>query len=62
MIGERAKRVRHYQGCTNLSWCGTEYVIDYTKSGLCAHITGSKDVGYVPIPTLLDQSRTLKVT
>ena len=21
-IGERAKRVRHYQGCTNSSWCG----------------------------------------
>ena len=22
LIGERAKRARHYQGCTNLSWCG----------------------------------------
>ena len=22
VIGERAKRVRHYQGCTNSSWCG----------------------------------------
>ena len=22
-IGERAKRERHYQGCTNSSWCGT---------------------------------------
>ena len=22
IIGERAKRARHYQGCTNLSWCG----------------------------------------
>ena len=20
--GERAKRARHYQGCTNSSWCG----------------------------------------
>ena len=23
VIGERAKRVKHYQGCTNSSWCGT---------------------------------------
>ena len=22
VIGERAKRARHYQGCTNSSWCG----------------------------------------
>ena len=22
IIGERAKRARHYQGCTNSSWCG----------------------------------------
>ena len=22
LIGERAKRARHYQGCTNSSWCG----------------------------------------
>ena len=22
IIGERAKRVRHCQGCTNSSWCG----------------------------------------
>ena len=22
VIGERAKRARHYQGCTNWSWCG----------------------------------------
>ena len=21
LIGERAKRARHYQGCTNSSWC-----------------------------------------
>ena len=22
IVGERAKRARHYQGCTNSSWCG----------------------------------------
>ena len=22
-VGERAKRARHYHGCTNSSWCGT---------------------------------------
>ena len=22
LVGERAKRARHYQGCTNSSWCG----------------------------------------
>ena len=22
VIGERAKRARHYQGCTNSRWCG----------------------------------------
>ena len=22
VVGKRAKRVRHYQGCTNFSWCG----------------------------------------
>ena len=22
LIGERAKQARHYQGCTNSSWCG----------------------------------------
>ena len=27
-IGERAKRARHYQGCTNSSWCGT-YIYIY---------------------------------
>jgi len=21
LLGERVKRVRHYQGCTNSSWC-----------------------------------------
>ena len=28
LIGERAKRARHYQGGTNLSWCGT-YIYMY---------------------------------
>ena len=28
VIGERAKRARHYQGCTNLSWCST-YIYVY---------------------------------
>ena len=27
IIGERVKRARHYQGCTNLSWCGICKVI-----------------------------------
>ena len=22
LVGERAKRAGHYQGCTNSSWCG----------------------------------------
>ena len=26
IIGERAKQARHYQGCTNLSWSGIQYV------------------------------------
>ena len=26
-IGERAKRSRHYQGCTNSSWCGISVYI-----------------------------------
>ena len=29
IIGERTKRARHYQGCTNSSWCGTVYVWRY---------------------------------
>ena len=28
LVGERAKRARHYQGCTNSSWCGT-YIYTY---------------------------------
>ena len=35
-IGERAKRARHYQGCTNSSWCGTYiyiYVYIYMYGG-----------------------------
>ena len=28
LIGERAKRARHYQGCTNSSWCGI-YIYTY---------------------------------
>ena len=28
VFGERAKRARHYQGCTNSSWCGT-YIYIY---------------------------------
>ena len=28
LIGERAKRATHYQGCTNSSWCGT-YIYIY---------------------------------
>ena len=28
LVGERAKRARHYQGCTNSSWCGT-YIYIY---------------------------------
>ena len=30
VIGERAKRARHYQGCTNSSWCGTYIYIFIT--------------------------------
>ena len=32
VIGERAKRARHYQGCTNSSWCGT-YIYIYMYGG-----------------------------
>ena len=28
IVGERAKRARHYQGCINSSWCGI-YVYMY---------------------------------
>ena len=31
VIGERAKRARHYQGCTNSSWCGI-YIYIYLAS------------------------------
>ena len=29
VIGEQAKRARHYQGCTNSSWCSTYTVYIY---------------------------------
>ena len=36
LIGERAKRARHYQGCTNLSWCGTYiYIYIYVWRYVC---------------------------
>ena len=34
IIGERAKRARHYQGCTNSSWCGT-YIYIYVWRYVC---------------------------
>ena len=33
-IGERAKRARHYQGCTNSSWCGI-YIYIYVWRYVC---------------------------
>ena len=41
-IGERAKRERHYQGCTNSSWCGIcVYIYMYggTYAIIVAHAT-----------------------
>ena len=38
IIGERAKRARHYQGCTNSSWCGT-YMYGGTYAIIVAHAT-----------------------
>ena len=36
IIGERAKRARHYQGCTNSSWCGTYiYIYIYVWRYVC---------------------------
>ena len=34
LIGEQAKRVRHYQGCTNSSWCGI-YIYIYVWRYVC---------------------------
>ena len=39
IIGERAKRARHYQGCTNSSWCGT-YIYIYVWRYVC-HISSA---------------------
>ena len=38
-IGERAKQARHYQGCTNSSWCGT-YKYIYVWRYVC-HISSA---------------------
>ena len=40
VIGERAKRARHYEGCTNSSWCGM-YICMYggTYAVIVAHAT-----------------------
>ena len=36
VIGERAKRARHYQGCTNSSWCGIYiYIYIYVWRYVC---------------------------
>ena len=41
VIGERAKRARHYQGCTNSSWCGIYiYIYIYVWRYVC-HISSS---------------------
>ena len=37
-IGERAKRARHYQGCTNWSWC-VMYRYGGTYAIIGAHAT-----------------------
>ena len=40
LIGERAKRARHYQGCTNSSWCGIYiYMYGGTYAIIVAHAT-----------------------
>ena len=39
IIGERTKRARHYQGCTNSSWCGT-YIYIYAWRYVC-HISSA---------------------
>ena len=42
IIGERAKRARHYQGCTNSSCCGIcvyIYIYGGTCSIIVAHAT-----------------------
>ena len=38
LIGERAKRARHYQGCPNSNWCGI-YMYGGTCAILVAHVT-----------------------
>ena len=43
IIGERAKRARHYQGCTNSSWCGIYiyiYIYIYVWRYVC-HISSA---------------------
>ena len=39
VIGERAKRARHYEGCTNSSWCGI-YIYMYVWRYVC-HISST---------------------
>ena len=38
IVGERAKRARHYQGCTNSSWCGI-YMYGGKYAIIVAHAT-----------------------
>ena len=44
IIGELAKRARHYQGCTNSSWCSICVYIYSMYGGTCSIIVYSERV------------------
>ena len=37
VVGERAKRSRHYQWCTNSSWCSIRMYVYNGYRGTCAN-------------------------
>ena len=59
-IGERAKRARNYQGCTNLSWCGMcIYMYGGMSAIIVVHATYAiwVELGhchYLYVPTVLN--------
>ena len=49
LIGKREKRARHYQGCTNSSWCGTYIYIFITWARKMDQSDRSVRVNYISI-------------
>ena len=54
LIGERAKRARHYQGCIHSSWCGIYMEVRVINSSTCHVYVMWAELGhchflYVPV-------------